>query len=261
MEQLAANAVDPAFQGRGIGTQMARKVVHELIETRSQEILFVATLVHDKPARRVYEKIGFTEVYRQISFSNWKHLLDPQPLEAQAGGDSTAPAGANGSSTEWCIRAAGPADKDRLFEIALHDPAVRFSPERLMAARFGTLAGKTWQQRRTEQVQNQLESDRVFVAENGGSIGGYASLSWSAESEFGRVTYPSVDPESGDAGLHDRLLAHLLHQAREVASLRIVDIGVCAEDADAVTRCQGAGFEEFNCGIGFAMRRDEAVFS
>ena len=32
IQQLAANAVDPAYQGRGIGTRMARHVVRELIE-------------------------------------------------------------------------------------------------------------------------------------------------------------------------------------------------------------------------------------
>lgn len=139
IEQLSANAVDPAYQGRGIGTHMARHVVRELIEKESEEILSVSTLVHDRPARRVYEKVGFTEVYRQMSFSNWIDLLDPESLEGDLASDAK-------------IRTARPADLEGVMEIAVQDPAAHFCPQRLMEARFGTLAGKTWQQRRMEQA-------------------------------------------------------------------------------------------------------------
>ena len=253
IEQLGANAVDPAYQGRGIGTRMARHVVRELIEKESQEILFVATLVHDKPARKVYENVGFTEVYRQVSFSNWQHLLDPGRLAERATTDAAAP--------EIKIRPARPPDMEHILEIVAQDSHASVCPQRLMEERFGTLAGKTWRQQRMEQVQHQWTSAEIFVAEGSKGPAGYASLASAAGSEFCHVTYPCVDQEEGRAGLRDQLLAYVLRRAQTQESIRIIDLEVSSDDEEAVGSCKRVGFEEFSCGIGFAMRSTNAIYS
>ena len=251
IEQLGANAVDPAYQGRGIGTRMARHVVRELIEKESQEILFVATLVHDKPARKVYEKVGFTEVYRQASFSNWQHLLDPGRLTERA--DAAAP--------ETRIRPARAPDMERILEIVVQDPAASICPQRLMEARFGRWAGKSWQQRRIEEAQRQWMSAQIFVAEGANRPVGYAALASAAGSEFCHLTYPCIDQEEGHAGLRDHLLAYVLRRAQTQESIRIIDLEVSSDDEEAVGSCKRVGFEEFSCGIGFALRSTNAIYS
>ena len=252
MEQLAANAVDPAYQGRGIGTRLAQHVVRELIEEASQEILFVSTLVHDEPARKVYEKVGFAEVYRQVSFSNWKHLLAPGRLEELASRNST--------SQTTKIRLATPPDLARILEFVVQDPTASFCPQRLMEERFGILTGKTWQQRRVEEVERQWTTGEIFVAAGAKGPAGYSALAIGG-SEFCHVTYPCVDPEEGWAGLRDQLLAYVLRKAQTQESTRIIDIGVSAGDEEAVRSCKTVGFEEFSCGIGFAMSCTDAIYS
>lgn len=57
-------AVAPAFQKRGIGTYLIRYAVNRLLEEGHQEIgLYCVT---NNPARCLYEKLGFTEQYRNV---------------------------------------------------------------------------------------------------------------------------------------------------------------------------------------------------
>ncbi len=62
------NAVDPEYQGRGTGTAM-NKWVLDRFGSEGVEIVRVSTLVHDKAARRMYEKNGFEELARTIHYS------------------------------------------------------------------------------------------------------------------------------------------------------------------------------------------------
>lgn len=62
------NAVDPAWQGRGIGTRLVASVV-EALEKAGVDIMQVSTYEHDVPARRVYEKVGFTEIARTVHYT------------------------------------------------------------------------------------------------------------------------------------------------------------------------------------------------
>ena len=58
------NAVDPVFGGKGIGSAMHRKVL-KAMQTASMKIAKVGAGIDENqaPARRLYEKHGFKEVY------------------------------------------------------------------------------------------------------------------------------------------------------------------------------------------------------
>ncbi len=62
------NAVDPDFRGRGIGTSLISEVVQTL-KDKGAELLQVSTLLHDIPAQRIYEKLGFIELARTIHYT------------------------------------------------------------------------------------------------------------------------------------------------------------------------------------------------
>jgi len=66
--QVSDNAVDPAFQGQGIGGAM-NKWILGYFRKQGLRIAKVSTFEHDKPARHVYEKQGFKEIARSIHYS------------------------------------------------------------------------------------------------------------------------------------------------------------------------------------------------
>jgi len=61
------NAVDPAYQGRGIGTAMNKWIV-DFFRNEKLKIATVSTLINDIPAQKVYEKNGFKEITRSIHY-------------------------------------------------------------------------------------------------------------------------------------------------------------------------------------------------
>ena len=247
--QIGANAVDPEYQGRGIGTLLVNRVVRELVEAESHEILFVSTMVHDCPARRVYEKVGFTEVSRQSGYSTWKHLLN-------AGGPDAEPGDA-------AIRTSEQSDLERICDIAIRDPMALFSREKIIEDRFGLLGGKSWQQRCQEEVRSEweAESSEFLVAERDGRVVGYAASALRNGSEFSSVTFPRVDPELEHPRLRSQLLAHSIARLNGEESARIVDVSVAATDDGLGKICEEIGFEEFSTGIGYAMWSKDAVYA
>ena len=62
------NAVDPDYQGRGIGSAMHRFILDTFREI-GLRIARVSTLERDEPARHLYEKHGFRELARTIHYS------------------------------------------------------------------------------------------------------------------------------------------------------------------------------------------------
>ncbi len=62
------NCVDPDCRGRGVGTALNEAVLARLRELGAR-IVAVTTLEHDLPARRVYEKNGFVELVRSVTFT------------------------------------------------------------------------------------------------------------------------------------------------------------------------------------------------
>ena len=245
--QVGANAVDPAYQGRGIGTRLVAAVVRDMIRRKGCEILYVATLEHDRPARRVYEKVGFAEVHRQVGYSAWKRDLKP-PREAVAGAPGLV------------VRTAAREDAGRLGEMfgdGVGGPCL----ERSMGERFGVLCGKTWRQRRSEQVAGLLDGEgtEVLVAERDGRLVGCGACAHGPGSPFGRITFPLAISRREGSAVRARLLAGLLKILDRVDSVRVVDVDVPAADEEAVGICRRAGFGEFSTGMSFAMRSRDAV--
>jgi ribosomal protein S18 acetylase RimI-like enzyme len=65
---VSYNAVDPAYQGRGIGTALMEQVTRYLKE-QGARVLAVWTLEVDAPARHIYEKLGFKELTRFVYYT------------------------------------------------------------------------------------------------------------------------------------------------------------------------------------------------
>jgi aminoglycoside 6'-N-acetyltransferase len=54
--------LDPAFQGRGLGTEVMRRVVRELIHGRGHHRITIDPAAANEAAIRCYEKVGFRPV-------------------------------------------------------------------------------------------------------------------------------------------------------------------------------------------------------
>ena len=65
---VSNNAVDPDYQGRGIGTTMIKWILNHF-RREKLKVSEVTTLIIDKPAQRVYEKLGFRELTRSVHYS------------------------------------------------------------------------------------------------------------------------------------------------------------------------------------------------
>lgn len=65
---VSYNAVDPDYQGQGIGTALMVRVVSYLKE-QGARVLVVWTLEADEPARHIYQKQGFKELTRFVYYS------------------------------------------------------------------------------------------------------------------------------------------------------------------------------------------------
>jgi ribosomal protein S18 acetylase RimI-like enzyme len=62
------NCVDPDYRGKGIGSALNRAVI-ERLRTLGARVVMVTTLEHDLPARRVYEKNGFMELVKSVTYT------------------------------------------------------------------------------------------------------------------------------------------------------------------------------------------------
>ncbi len=65
---VSYNAVDPAYQGQGIGTTLIRHVARYL-EEQGARVLLVWTLESGESARHIYEGLGFEELTRFVFYS------------------------------------------------------------------------------------------------------------------------------------------------------------------------------------------------
>lgn len=54
--------VDPAFHGRGLGTEAVRRVVRHLVEERGHHRITIDPAAENAAAIRAYEKVGFRPV-------------------------------------------------------------------------------------------------------------------------------------------------------------------------------------------------------
>ncbi len=73
------NAVDPDWQGRGIGTALVGRAVEALREAGTR-ILEVSTFEHDTPARTVYERLGFRQIATTVHYAMPAQEADDDPL-------------------------------------------------------------------------------------------------------------------------------------------------------------------------------------
>lgn len=69
LAEVGNNSVAPAYQGRGIGKLMQQEVFRRFDE-EGYSMRTVSTLVEDMPARKIYERMGFQEITRSITYLN-----------------------------------------------------------------------------------------------------------------------------------------------------------------------------------------------
>jgi ribosomal protein S18 acetylase RimI-like enzyme len=67
-------AVDPAHQGRGLGTALLQHAM-EYLRTNGMEIVKIETLEQNPVGQKLYPRLGFVEVARQIHYA--KRLTNP----------------------------------------------------------------------------------------------------------------------------------------------------------------------------------------
>lgn len=87
--------IDPAFHGRGIGTEAVRRVAKHLFEVRGHHRLEIDPAADNEAAIRVYEKVGFRPVgvtrrsERDPDGRGWHDglLMDMLATEYTPGGD------------------------------------------------------------------------------------------------------------------------------------------------------------------------------
>lgn len=70
--EIGNNAVDPGWQGRGVGTALHRHAL-EVFRARGMEVARVATGLDEghAPARRAYAKVGFAVGLPSITYYRW----------------------------------------------------------------------------------------------------------------------------------------------------------------------------------------------
>lgn len=69
------NAVDPEWQGKGIGSALLGRVVDSLVDS-GVTMLEVVTFQHDLAARAIYEKFGFEEIATSVHLARAAHIPD-----------------------------------------------------------------------------------------------------------------------------------------------------------------------------------------
>lgn len=72
-------AVDPAWQGQGVGRALLERAIGFLRE-RGMSIAKIETLGHNEVGNHLYPSVGFEELVRQVHFSM---RLDAAPTEAR----------------------------------------------------------------------------------------------------------------------------------------------------------------------------------
>jgi len=66
--EIGSNAVDPEFQGMGVGTALIERMI-EIFKEKGLYLVRVSTLEDDIPARRVYEKNGFEKIVKSVHYA------------------------------------------------------------------------------------------------------------------------------------------------------------------------------------------------
>ena len=244
--EIEGNAVDPAYQGRGLGTRLVGRAVAAAAEEACVRILYVATMLHDKPARRVYEKQGFRELCRSVTFTARNGELNAG--SATAGGEGEV------------FRAVHPTDADRIGEIAA-SAAVEYASPQQMEARHGPIGGKSWRNivREEAAVLCRTSPPQLLGLEARGRLIAYGGLNHSAGSQVARLLYPTADPAADAPSVGRGLLAEILRRTGAIDSVHILSVNVPAEDEDALRSCESAGFREISRGIVYSMSREQAI--
>jgi len=244
--EIKGNAVDPAYQGRGIGTRLSQATLGRIRTSKAVDILFVWTIVRDKPARRVYEKMGFKELTRTIDTTALASELKPGPMD---------------SDRSLVIRSASAKDLPRIRQIAAEgsNPFCQdcFALEP-MQQRHGIIGGRTSQQRRIERAQAfcEAETNRVYVAERNETVLGYGGYTPSGGTEVGLI-YPSADPACEAHAVRRRLMQELIGRITTEKASAILSVSVMHEDLDGQSTCEAMGFTELTRGISYTMWNHE----
>ena len=249
--EVGGNAVDPAYQGRGIGTRLVGRAVAAAAGEACVRILYVATMVHDAPARRVYEKQGFQELHRSVTLTARNGELNADILDA-----GSAATGGEGE----IVRPVRPADAERIGEIVASATPEYALPARL-EARHGLIGHKGWRKIVREEAAGLCEAspEGLLAMEARGQLVGYGGLNPPAGSQIASLVYPTAGPPGDGPAVRRRLLAKIIRRAEGIDSLGVLSVNVPAEDDDALRACESAGFQEISRGIIYSMTKEQIV--
>lgn len=140
-------------------------------------------------------------------------------------------------SEEVCIRPAGPADEDRVVEIALcaWEPIYAARREIVGAEIFGAIH-PDWRADKARDVRHGLSDERgaAFVAERGGQVAGFVTVFVQAN-EVGEIGNNAVHPDHQGRGIATRLYERALDWLRE-SGVQFARVRTGLDDAHAPAR-------------------------
>ena len=125
---------------------------------------------------------------------------------------------------------------------------------KLMEDRHGVIGGKGWQERKAGEIRGFCEScpENVLVAEENGTVVGYATFSVSKEDSVGHVSNNAVHPDSQGKGIGTRMNTKIIEIFKK-AGVRIVRVSTLECDKAAQRVYEKQGFKEIARGIHYSM--------
>ncbi|MDI6827655.1 MAG: GNAT family N-acetyltransferase [Armatimonadota bacterium] len=153
------------------------------------------------------------------------------------------------------IRQAQPEDEERLADIivsAFGESTIHAKREKL----YGIVGGKTWQERKAEEIRNTLRSrpDCIWIAELNGKVVGFVTYTIN-DHERGEIGNNAVDPAFQGKGIGKALYKHVLNLMRE-KGCKYAEVETGLDEAYAAARAayEKVGFRPLFKSIRYTMK-------